>query len=171
MGVPQPELVLIAAIAEANRVIGQGGKVPWKIPEDSRRFRQLTLGHPIIMGRKTWVRDLEERPLDQRHNIVVSTTLPLRSQPGQLSIVRSLAAGLAIASPAEKIFIIGGASLYAEALPRVDRLELTWVAGDFPGDTYFPDLAPLLTTEFERVQQEAHDSYRFETYRRISKSF
>ncbi|HEY9647105.1 MAG TPA: dihydrofolate reductase [Chroococcidiopsis sp.] len=180
---PAPERIIIAALAQSNRVIGQGGKLPWRLPADLARFKQLTLGHPVIFGRKTWQHDLGQRPLPQRHTIVVSSTLPLvdcladrspddastgdrPSYPFQLSVVRSLDQALALADGAPKLFIAGGASIYSQALAIADTLELTLVDGHYDGDTFFPDYRSLVEHHFDCIAQECHPGYRFETYRR-----
>ena len=111
----RPEIIAIAALTEGDRVIGQNDKIPWHIPADLQRFKQLTLGHAIIVGRKTWQFDLEQRPLPGRHTIVVSKTLQgdRDSETGkpdnyQLTVANSLDEALAAASNCERIFIIGG---------------------------------------------------------------
>ncbi|MCS6815692.1 MAG: dihydrofolate reductase [Cyanobacteria bacterium] len=170
-----PEIVIIAALAERNRVIGRHGKVPWHIPEDSKRFQSLTRGHAVIMGRKTWSEDLEKCPLQQRRNIVI-TQHPehyqvadrCRDYPLGLRFVPSLWAALREVEDEDKVFIVGGASIYAQALPLADVLDLTLVEGDYDGDVYFPKYEHLLGSEFEQVTVEHHPGFRFETYRRIS---
>ncbi|KGF73364.1 dihydrofolate reductase [Neosynechococcus sphagnicola sy1] len=170
---PSPEVIIIAALAVGNRVIGSQGKVPWCLPEDSQRFQQLTLGHTVIMGRHTWELDLERCPLPQRRNIVVSTSLtPETLSPSctsvgtELQLAASLDEALQLAKDADKIFIVGGAALYTAALPVADTLDLTLVEGTHRGDTFFPDYEALLGKEFTLVNQVSCSGYRFETYRR-----
>ena len=172
-----PEVIIIAALSETNRVIGKNGQLPWRIPEDSQRFKRLTLGHSVIMGRKTWELDLQRKPLPERHNIIVSSSPRpniaagfVSTHPCQVSFVTSLQAGLTQAKDSKKLFIMGGARLYVEGLTLADTLELTLVAGDFEGDTFFPKYDHLVGTQFEPVTVEPHDGFRFETYRRISPS-
>jgi dihydrofolate reductase len=163
------ERVLIAALAERNRTIGKSGKIPWSIPADMRRFKQLTIGHAVIMGRKTWEFDLEKKPLVDRLNIVV-TSQPDRFQVYQnpsLQFVNSLKVAFQLSENYERNFIIGGSSLYQEALTLVDRWELTLVERTFEGDTFFPPYEHLIGTLFEQVDQVIHSGYRFETYQRI----
>jgi dihydrofolate reductase len=155
------EIVLIAAIAETNGVIGDRGKLPWSIPEDLKRFRQLTLHHTVIMGRKTWEFDLQKRPLPQRRNIIVSSQF-LRADG--VEFVRSLSEALDCTS--EKRFVIGGASIYLQALDFVDRMELTIVEGNYSGDVFFSEWRDRLP-EFELINFEQRNGYRFETYQRI----
>ncbi|MDX2097733.1 MAG: dihydrofolate reductase [Leptolyngbyaceae cyanobacterium bins.59] len=172
---PFPELILIAALAESNRVIGKQGKLPWHIPVDLQHFKHLTMGHTVLLGRKTWELDLQQRPLPGRHTLIVSaslaetcTTGTTNDRPWTLVIRNSLEAALAWASDQEKVFIAGGASLYAQTLHQVDRLELTIVEGQFTGDTFFPEYQSLMGTLFQRTQIESHPGYRFEMYQKIS---
>ncbi|HTL88518.1 MAG TPA: dihydrofolate reductase [Leptolyngbya sp.] len=154
------ELILIAAIAQANGVIGDQGNLPWSIPEDLQRFRQLTLNHTVIMGRKTWEFDLQKRPLPQRHNVIVSSQL-LKSETANIEFVRSLSE--AFDRPDEKMFVMGGASIYRQSLKFVNRMELTIVEGNYAGDTVFLEWRDRLN-EFELTQFEQRNGYRFETY-------
>jgi dihydrofolate reductase len=172
-----PEVIIIAALAASNRVIGKNGKLPWSsIPEDSQRFKRLTLGHPVIMGRKTWEHDIEMCPLVERCNIVISSSPQVHAVkehcqdfPFGLTFVTSLDEALAIATQQdpEKVFIVGGASIYALALDIADTLELTLVDGSYTGDTFFPEYEHLIQTQFKLVNQEDRPGYRFETYQRI----
>jgi dihydrofolate reductase len=147
-----PPIALIAALDEAG-VIGYEGGVPWRLPADLRWFREKTMGKPLIMGRRTF--ESIGRPLPGRHNIVV-TRQPDYEAPG-CEVVSSVAAALSAAAalhPAE-ILVIGGATLYAALLPQASRLYLTYVAGHFPGDTYFPRIDE---SEWSIVEQTAHDA-------------
>ena len=124
----------IAALAE-NRVIGAGGKIPWRLPEDLKFFKEKTLGHTVVMGRKTW--DSLGKPLPGRRNVVVSRKLPPgeKSLPGAV-VVPSLEAVEALPTQGE-VWVIGGAEIYALALPRCAELYLTQVRGKPDGDTFF----------------------------------
>ncbi len=127
-------ITLIAALT-ADRVIGKDGKIPWHFPEDLRNFKRLTTGNTVVMGRRTY--ESIGRPLPQRNNVVVSTTLP--SQEG-LTVCSSLEEALQTAQSLEReIFIIGGATLYQATLPLADRMILSHVKGTYEGDTYFPE--------------------------------
>ncbi|GAB6068372.1 type 3 dihydrofolate reductase [Methylothermus subterraneus] len=141
----KPLVVLIAAVAR-NGVIGQGGRLPWHLPEDLRRFRQITWGKSILMGRRTF--ESIGRPLPGRHNIVVSRTAGFKA-PG-CTLVRSLEEALT-AVRGEELMVIGGASLYAALLPVAYRIHLTQVHADYPGDTFFPEWPPIF-----------HEVYRLE---------
>jgi dihydrofolate reductase len=160
-----PEVIVIAALAESNRVIGKSGKLPWSIPEDLRRFKHLTLHHTVIMGRKTWQFDLEMRSLPHRQNVVISRFLSPRPN---ILVARSLTQALQMCANQEKVFLIGGASVYAEGLEISDSWRLTIVEGHYEGDTFFPQYDHLIGTKFERVAVELREGYRFESYQRQS---
>ncbi|MFA7267716.1 MAG: dihydrofolate reductase [Sterolibacterium sp.] len=158
-------ITLIAAVAK-NHVIGIGNAMPWRLPEDLKRFKSLTLGHPVIMGRKTW--DSLGRPLPGRKNIVISRATD-RTIPGA-DLVGSLQAGLAVAAATgtNEAFIIGGAEIYRQALPLANRLQLTEIAKDYVGDVFFPDVDP---TEWHETLREPHHAeagfdFAFVTYER-----
>lgn len=158
-------ITLIAAVAK-NRVIGLDNALPWRLPEDLKRFKAITLGHPIIMGRKTWASI--GRPLPGRTNIVVSRS-PDYAAPGA-TVVRTLqeAIDAAVASGTDEVFVIGGADIYRQALPLAHRLQLTEIDQDYLGDVCFPDLEP---GEWLEVMRESHHStnepnYAFVTYER-----
>ncbi len=118
-----------------NRVIGRDGGMPWHLPADLKRFKELTMGKPIIMGRKTF----ESLPgvLPGRRHIVISRNPDYR--PAGIEVVGSLDAALAAASDAAEVFVIGGADIFREALPRADRLYITLIDMDIAGDTFFPE--------------------------------
>ncbi len=157
------ELIVIAALAECNRVIGQAGKLPWSIPEDLKRFRHLTLDHTVIMGRKTWEFDLERRSLPHRSNIVVSRFLA--PQP-EIQVARSLQEALKLSTNQEKVFLIGGANLYEQGIAIADKWLLTIIEGQYEGDTFFPAYDHLVGTKFALVAVEPREGYRFESYQR-----
>ena len=130
------DVVLIVAVA-ANGVIGSEGKLPWHIPADLRHFKALTMGKPMVMGRKTF----ESLPglLPGRRHIVL--TRDTRWQANGAEVAHSLDAALTLAGEGE-ICVVGGAEIYALALPRATRIELTRVKAEVPGDTYLPPLGP-----------------------------
>jgi dihydrofolate reductase len=127
---------IIAAVA-SNGVIGEGNALPWRLPADMQRFRALTTGHSVIMGRKTW--DSLGRPLPDRQNIVVSRREGWT--PAGATTASSLDDAIALARLPDPVFVIGGAQLYRAALPIADVMHLTEVHGEFDGDTRFPDYA------------------------------
>ena len=158
-------LTLIAAVAR-NGVIGIDNRLPFRLPEDLKRFKALTMNHPIIMGRKTW--QSLPRALPGRHNIVISRQTGFAAEGA--TVVTSLDAALAIAGNVPA-FVIGGAEIYALALPRVDMLELTEVAAEVAGDVWFPDYDKDQWQEATRTTHHddaAQLDYDFVTYRRVA---
>ena len=132
-------LWLIAAVAR-NGVIGKGNDLPWRYPEDLKYFKQKTLGHAVIMGRKNW-ESLRGRPLKDRPNLVVSRTLEQSALPGGVRLFRDLGEAIATARALESEqppFIIGGAEIYRQALPLVTRMYLTDIPESPDGDVFFP---------------------------------
>jgi dihydrofolate reductase len=145
-----PSLELIAAVA-ANGVIGRDGQLAWHLPDDLRHFKQLTMGHPILMGRRTY--ESIGRPLPGRRSIVISTTLRERPHP-EVEITPSLDDALALLTNTPgPVFIIGGAVLYAAALPRVRVLHLTELDAPIEGDVLFP---PFDRTQWHPVSEIPH---------------
>lgn len=157
-------LTLIAAVAR-NGTIGKDNALPWRLSADLKRFKALTTGHPILMGRKTW--ESLGRPLPGRHNIVITRNAAYRAEGG--TVVNSIDAAITAASGDAEAFVIGGEEIYRLALPLADRLQLTEIGSDFAGDAVFP--------AFDRSQwresfREAHVdenglSYAFVTYERV----
>ena len=133
----RPRLSLIVAMAR-NRVIGRDGKLPWHLPADLKRFRALTMGHHILMGRKTW--ESIGRPLPGRTSIVITRTAGYAAAGA--TVVHSLSEALESARGDSEVFVIGGAEVYRDALPLADRIYLTELQADFEGDVLFPPLAP-----------------------------
>ena len=134
----EPVIALIVAVAE-NGVIGRDGKLPWRIPEDMKWFRERTAGRPLIMGRKTW-ESFPKRPLPGRTNIVVTRDASYQAEGAV--VVTSLPAALDVAygEAPEEIMVIGGAEIYKAALPHTRRIYLTSVHGEIEGDTLFPPI-------------------------------
>jgi dihydrofolate reductase len=134
----EPVIALIVAVAE-NGVIGRDGKLPWRIPEDMKWFRERTAGRPLIMGRKTW-ESFPKRPLPGRTNIVITRDAAYRAEGAV--VVTSLLAALDVAygEAPEEVMVIGGAEIYRAALPHARRIYLTSVHGEIAGDTHFPAL-------------------------------
>ena len=161
----EPRVYLVAAVA-ANRVIGVRGKLPWRLPEDLRHFKRLTLGHPVIMGRRTW--ESIGRPLPLRENIVV-TRQPGFEAPGA-SVASSFSAALALCAGEKVAFVIGGGDLYREALPCAAGLVLTEIHRDYEGDAQFPEFDRSAWQETQREPQVAADGTRFDfvLYKRAS---
>jgi dihydrofolate reductase len=151
-------IAIIAALGANSRAIGRENKLLWHIPEDMKRFKELTSGHPVIMGRKTWESLPEKfRPLPARVNIVVTRDLTYSTKGA--SLAGSLEEAIAKARSAEgasEIFIIGGGQLYAEALPFTDRLYLTLVEDDKEGDVLFPAYVDIFTKVISDEPRESN---------------
>jgi len=142
-------LVSIIVATDERGAIGVGGGLPWRLPDDLRRFKALTMGKPIVMGRKTW--DSIGRPLPGRHNIVITRQAGL-AVPG-VTVVASLDDALLAAGDVAEICIIGGAEIYRLALPRSNLIHLTRVRAVVDADTWFPELA---AGEWDEVRVERH---------------
>lgn len=154
-------VVIVAAIGR-NGVIGVDGGLPWRIPEDLARFKEMTMGHALVMGRATF--ESIGRPLPGRSNIVL-TRRPDWSHEG-VDTARSLEEALDIARErGQDVYIAGGADVYEQALPIADSMELTEVDAAPDGDTFFPDVDWSLW--FATARQE-HQGFRFVSYRRLS---
>lgn len=139
---------MIAAMAR-NRVIGRDGGMPWHLPGDLQRFKQLTMGAPLLMGRLTF--ESIGRPLPGRRMIVLSSN-PAYSAQG-CEVVGSIELGLQLAEPAEELFICGGAKVFRQTLAITERIYLTEIDEEFAGDSYFPELPaaafhPLFTARY-----------------------
>ena len=156
-----PAVAIIAAVAR-NRVIGAGNALPWRLPEDLQRFRALTIGHAIIMGRKTW--ESLRRPLPGRQNIVVTRRAGLVLEGAD--VASSFADALARVRMPSPAFCIGGGELYTEALPVAATLYVTELDRDFAGDTLFPAFDRAQWREIEREPRVTADglAFAFVTY-------
>jgi dihydrofolate reductase len=145
--VSRPRITLVAAVAR-NGVIGNGNQLPWHLPADLKRFKSLTLGHPILMGRRTY--ESIGGPLPGRRNLVLTQQRDWRAAGTET--VPTLADAFAAAADGE-LMVIGGAAVYAATLPYADRLELTEIDADVPGDTFFP---PLARQQWRELARETH---------------
>jgi dihydrofolate reductase len=153
---------LIAAVAE-NGVIGVGNQLPWHLSADLKRFKALTMGHTLVMGRKTF--ESIGKALPGRTTIVITRDSDW-NQTG-VSVAHSVDEALACASG--EVFVAGGGEIYQQTIGRADRLFITHVKARFGGDTYFPTIDP---TRFRVVERESHDDaqphFEFVTYQRIN---
>lgn len=146
-----PRIALVVAVAR-NGIIGADGDMPWKLSSDLKRFRSLTMGHPVVMGRKTFASI--GKPLDGRFNVVLTRDPAFRAEG--VVVARALSEALDLAGRevsargCAEIFVIGGGAVYAEALPLADRIYLTEVAAEPSGDTRFPTLDPDAWMETSR---------------------
>jgi dihydrofolate reductase len=160
------KLSLIAAVAK-NGVIGRDNGLVWHEPLDQQHFRAVTMGCPVVMGRKTWESlPARFRPLPGRRNVVI-TRQSAYDAPGA-ETAASLDAALDLLADVAQVFVIGGAELFALALPRADRLELTEIGADLEGDTHFPPFSQIGLRATARVPHTAADGtpFAFVTYAR-----
>jgi dihydrofolate reductase len=160
-------MISIIVAAAQNGVIGSANRLPWHLPDDLKRFKALSLGKPIVMGRRTF--DSIGRPLPGRTNIVVSRQAGL-ALAGVL-VVQSLGAALAAAGSVPEIVVIGGAEIFRQVLPRTDTIHLTRVHAHVDGDVFFPKLDPAQWREAD-VEHHAADerhqyAFSFVTLQRI----
>jgi dihydrofolate reductase len=151
MPVKQPLISFVVAW-DQNGVIGRDGALPWRLPDDMKRFREITMGHPVLMGRKTYESlPAQFRPLPGRWNIVL-THQQGYDAPG-CTVVNSLEQALALLADTDEVMVIGGAELFAQLLQRAGRLYLTEVQGEFAGDVTFP---ALNAAGWQEVAREEH---------------
>ncbi len=160
-------LSIIVAVAD-NGVIGSGNQLPWRLPDDLKRFKALSMGKPIVMGRKTF--DSIGRPLPGRLNIVISRQAGL-DIPG-CRVVTTIDDAIAAAQPAPEVVIVGGADIYRQILPRVQTIHLTRVHAEIAGDVVFPTLQEQ---EWREVSKEYHPAderhahaFTFSTLERVA---
>ena len=160
---------IVVAVAE-NGVIGRENTLPWRLPDDLRRFKELTLGKPIVMGRRTY--ESIGRPLPGRTNIVVSRQRDLQIEG--CVVVDSMDGAIAAARDASEIMLVGGAQLYREVMPRVDRIYLTRVHAHIEGDVFFPALDSKLWQETNIATHAADErhaySFTFVNLERVTSS-
>ncbi len=154
MTTASPRLIAIVAMA-SNRVIGRAGTLPWHFPEDLKFFKKTTLGHPILMGRATF--ESIGRPLPGRQNIVLSRTMEPREG---VTVIRDVAELPDVCGGVETVFIIGGAQVYADLLPKCDGLYLTWIEQPYEGDTFLPPFEHLFTLK-EVLEKTAALEFRY----------
>ncbi|MCL2196555.1 MAG: dihydrofolate reductase [Treponema sp.] len=171
-----PEIILIAAMAE-NRVIGKNNAMPWSIKGNLARFKEMTMGFPCIMGRKTWD-SLPKKPLPGRLNIIISKTMNAKDNPSsslaflananqrfdaswrEIIVFQSLSSAVEHCFNYEKIFICGGESIYKQAMPIAAKIDLTLIPGQYDGDTYFPQIDDT----WEKTETVKHDEFSIVTY-------
>lgn len=159
------KLSLIVAVAE-NGIIGTGGTMPWHITEDFAHFKAVTLGHSVIMGRKTY--ESIGRPLPRRRNIVVTRNADLRIEGCEMAT--SLEGALTMCEGEEEVFLIGGGEIYRQAMPRADKLYITRVGVEVEGDTRFPEIESSVWREISREEfargEEFEHPFAFVDYER-----
>jgi len=163
-----PTVTLIAARAR-NGVIGRNNAMPWKIPGEQAYFKRNTMGHPIIMGRKTW--ESIGRPLPGRRSIVVTRGITFAAVGAE--VAHGLDEALSLCADAPEVFVIGGAQIYEAAMPHAERLLVTEIDADFEGDTYFPSIDRAQWRETQREHHAPDDTrtfgFDFVTYERAQR--
>jgi dihydrofolate reductase len=154
-------VTLVAAVAR-NGIIGVDGGLPWRLPDDLRRFKRLTLGHVLVMGRKTY--ESIGHPLPGRTTIVVTRNPSWDPGAAEVRVAGSVSGAIEAAAALDHgVFVVGGAEVYTAALPLADRLELTWVDAEPEGDTTFPELD---WRDWREVHREEADGAAYATYER-----
>ena len=163
-----PRVTLIVAMTD-DGVIGVDGRLPWRLPEDLRRFKAATLGKPVVMGRKTF--ESIGRPLPQRHNIVLTRQVGFSARDPAVTVVTTLEAALQAAGDVPEVMIIGGAEIYQLALPLAQRIILTRVHANVQGDTHFSPLDPkawrVASSETYAADEKHAYSMTFEDLERV----
>ena len=155
-------ITMVAAVAR-NGVIGVDGGLPWRLPDDLRRFKELTLGHVLVMGRKTY--ESIGHPLPGRATIVVTRNPSWDPGAEEVSVVGSVSEAIGAAASLEReVFVVGGGEVYAEALSLADRLELTWVDAEPDGDTRFPEVD---WDDWRELRREHAEGVAYASYERI----
>jgi len=153
------KLAIIAAMT-GERVIGAGNSLPWRLSQDLKRFKELTLGHPVIMGRKTW-ESLPKKPLPGRPNIVLSRNPQFLAEGAE--VFGTLKQAVGDLAPSHALaYVIGGAALFAEALKVAERLHLTLIHHDFKGDVYFPEFDRGAWKETLREKGQSDEGWDYE---------
>lgn len=152
------KIYLIAALTY-DRVIGRSGAIPWRLPDEQQYFKRVTMGSPLVMGRKTY--ESIGRPLPGRHNIILTRNRAYDA-PG-CTVAPTLPDALAAAGAAERLFVIGGEAVYRAFFPLADRLYLTWVEAELEGDVYFPafDRAKWVEIARETHERDAKHAHRY----------
>jgi dihydrofolate reductase len=156
-------LSLIAAHDE-QMVIGKDGGMPWHVSRDLKHFKKVTLGHTIVMGRKTF-ESIGNKPLPGRKNIVLSSSLS--EAVDEVTIIRSIAEIHEFAGDKDHVFIIGGESLYRQTIKSASYLRMTLIPGKYDGDTFFPDYRQDIGKIWEENRREGHPDCAFIDYKRI----
>jgi dihydrofolate reductase len=161
------KISIIAAVSD-NYAIGKSNNLPWHLPADMKHFRQLTTGHAVVMGKRTF-ESLPKGPLPNRRNIVLTSVMSEGVNKGYFE-ADSLEDAVYLCEREEQIFIIGGATVYRQCIDKVDSLYITWVHGSFSADTFFPEIDFEKWNEVSREDFEADDknpySFSFVVYKR-----
>lgn len=160
-------LIIIAAAAE-NNALGKDNQLLWHLPDDFKRFKAITTGHPIIMGRKTF--ESFPKPLPNRFHIIITRDTSYSTSHDDCKIVHSLKQALSMVDQNKEAYIIGGGEIYSQAMEFADMIELTRVHGNYEADTYFPEIDlkewELLKEEFHPSDEKHKVSFSYLTYKR-----
>jgi dihydrofolate reductase len=155
-------VTIVAAVAR-NGIIGAGGGLPWHLPDDLRRFKELTLGHVLVMGRRTY--ESIGRPLPGRTTVVLTRRPDWDAGSKDVVVATTVAQALTMASEIDdEVFVVGGAEVYEETLPLADRLELTFVDAEPDGDTTFPEVD---WADWREVARQPAETWTAVTYERV----
>ena len=155
----EQEIIIIAAMSE-NRVIGRDNALPWSVKGNLAHFREMTMGWPCIMGRRTW-ESLPKKPLPGRPNIIISKSM---AQDSSIKVFSDLNRAVEYCCEYKKIFICGGESIYIQAMELADKIDLTLIAGFYDGDTFFPEID---NTFWKKNNSLNFDNYSIITYTKI----
>ena len=152
-------IISFVAAMGKNRVIGKNGKLPWHLPKDLKHFHDMTLGKPVIMGRKTY--ESIGKPLPDRTNIIITRDQSYKAEG--CIVVHTIDEALKAAGNAEEVMVIGGSQIYKEFLPRANRMYLTFIDEEFQGDTYFPEynIEEWKEISYEEHERDAENKYDF----------
>ena len=160
-------MISLIVAASTNNVIGAQGGLPWRLPDDLRRFKRITMGKPLVMGRKTW--DSIGRPLPGRQNIVITRQTDFVAEG--CTVVGSVAEAMAAAGDAAEVMVIGGSQVYAAFLPEADRLYLTRVHAEIEGDAFFPAIRAADWRLIDEAHHAADDrneyAFSFQHFERV----
>jgi dihydrofolate reductase len=161
-------ITIIAAVAK-NNAIGKDNKLLWHLPEDLKRFKKITTGHTIIMGRKTF--ESLPKVLPDRHHIVITRNKSFKVEDNRVTVVNSIEDLLDLLKKSEEYFVIGGAEVYKQLLPYVEKIYLTSIDKEFNADVFFPDINYKAWSVVEKAEYQKNDKnslpYRFITLKRI----
>ena len=161
------KISIVAAVAD-NYAIGKGDSLPWRLPADLKHFKELTTGHAVVMGKRTFY-SLPNGPLPNRKNIVLTSIMSEGVNEGYYE-ADSLEDAVYLCEKEEHIFIIGGATVYKQCIDKIDTMYITWVHGEFSADTYFPEVDFSQWVEASREEHPADEKnpfpYTFSRYER-----
>ncbi len=157
--------IVIIAAHDEHLLIGKDGKIPWHYPEDLRHFKRRTMGHPVVMGRKTY-ESIGSKPLPGRTNVVISRTL----RDNDVRVYHSLeqALGELEEEDHEMIFIAGGSEIYRQSMPLADFLNITLIHHTWKGDVYFPEYRDQIGGVWEETNRQDFEEFSFLDYKRIT---